>query len=531
MMLYRSQIVLAALLTAATAQAETVTFTIDATAQVKPISRFIYGINSTHGIDNTIGGVHRNLTARREGGNRWTAYNWVNNASNAGSDYIFQNDNYLGGGDTPGGAVIPAIDNARQANAALLLTIPIQGYVAADKKPPGDVHNSDDYLNTRFHQERAVKGKRFTLTPSSNTKLVYQDEFVNWVKKNYPYSQKAGAARPIWFALDNEPDLWAETHPEIHPDAPTYAELVSKGASYAAGIKAVAPHTLVFGPVSYGWYGYVRLQGAPDANDRDFLSFYLKQMKAQGDAAGKRLLDVLDLHWYPEVRVGNYQKGILITSNNTTDAVVASRVQAPRSLWDPNFEENSWIVKDVINEPIQLIPRMLNKIANTYPGTRLAFTEYNYGAGGHISGGIAQADALGIFGKFGVFAAMQWPLHHGETFVAGAFKMYRDYDGAKGTFGDTSVKATTSSIEDTSIYASRDSVDPKRMVVVVINKTGAAIKGRFTLTHAAMTMVNAYKLTEDSATPQTNGNPAIADSQFNYTLPAYSVNTLVLSAP
>jgi hypothetical protein len=41
----------------------------------------------------------------RIGGNRWTAYNWETNASNAGSDYLYQNDTYLGGGSAPGGAV------------------------------------------------------------------------------------------------------------------------------------------------------------------------------------------------------------------------------------------------------------------------------------------------------------------------------------------------------------------------------------------------------------------------------------------
>ena len=131
------------------------------------------------------------------GGNRWTAYNWVNNASNAGSDYIFQNDNYLGGGSTPGGALIPAINNAKANAAALLVTVPINGYVAADKKADGDVRNSGpNYLQTRFRQERAVKGTPFTLTPSPATKIVYQDEFVNWVKVKYPYSQQPNGASP-----------------------------------------------------------------------------------------------------------------------------------------------------------------------------------------------------------------------------------------------------------------------------------------------------------------------------------------------
>ena len=47
--------------------------------------------------------------------------------------------------------------------------------------------------------------------------MVYQDEFVNWVKTNYAYGQ-TDPNRPIYFQLDNEPDIWAETHPEVHPD-------------------------------------------------------------------------------------------------------------------------------------------------------------------------------------------------------------------------------------------------------------------------------------------------------------------------
>ena len=45
------------------------------------------------------------LTFDRAGGNRWTAYNWETNASNAGSDYIYNNDNYLSSSNVPAEAV------------------------------------------------------------------------------------------------------------------------------------------------------------------------------------------------------------------------------------------------------------------------------------------------------------------------------------------------------------------------------------------------------------------------------------------
>ena len=58
--------------------------------------------------------------------------------------------------------------------------------------------------------------------------------------------------------------------------------------------------------------------------------------------------------------------------------------------------------------PIELIPRLMKKIADHYPGTKLSISEYNYGAGGDISGGLAEADVLGIFGREGLFAATMW---------------------------------------------------------------------------------------------------------------------------
>ena len=67
------------------------------------------------------------------GGNRWTAYNWENNASNAGSDYNYQNDSLLGTTHVAGDPVRVQVAAAQAANAAALVPVPITGWVAADK--------------------------------------------------------------------------------------------------------------------------------------------------------------------------------------------------------------------------------------------------------------------------------------------------------------------------------------------------------------------------------------------------------------
>jgi autotransporter-associated beta strand protein len=509
------------------ARAQTsVNFSVDTQQAVKPISRFIYGVNQS------LTGSYSNLTFTRLGGNRWTAYNWETNASNAGSDWYYQNDNYLGGGNTPGGAVTPSIQNASDHNAGILLTIPTAGYVAADKLGNGDVRYVNggstpdpNYLQTRFKISLPSKGSAFSNPPNTSDGYVYQDEFVNWVKTNYPYAQ-TDPNRPIFFALDNEPDLWSSTHAEVHPNPATYAEMVQKTIDYSKAIKNVIPSAQVFGPVNYGWYGMTRLQGAPDAAGRDFLSFYLSQMKQAEQTNGKRLLDVLDVHWYPEATGG----GVRITEANNSAAVVAARLQAPRSLWDSTYTENSWITNDDLHGPINLLPRLQGKIDANYAGTKLSISEYNYGGGNHISGAIAQADVLGIFGRQGVFSANEWPLQSNESFIAGGFLMYRNFDGKSGTFGDTSIFAQTSDNAASSVYASLDSLNPNRMVLVALNKTDHAVTAALNMQHAsAFGLADIYQLTAASATPVYVDSVLIASpANFSYAMPAYSVSTLLV---
>src|SRR6185437_15289271 len=65
-----------------------ITITVDPSTTV-PISPWIYGINSYSG------GANPPFTLDRAGGNRWTAYNWENNFSNAGSDFNYESDTFL----------------------------------------------------------------------------------------------------------------------------------------------------------------------------------------------------------------------------------------------------------------------------------------------------------------------------------------------------------------------------------------------------------------------------------------------------
>lgn len=492
---------------------------IDSNRSRAPISPLIYGTNAPDWK-----GSSKYLTLTRIGGNRMTAYNWETNASNAGSDYHFQNDGFLGGDDIAGEAERKPAAEALAAGASVIVTVPIAGYVSADKNGDGDVRKTPDYLETRFLKSLPRKNAPFVYPPDTRDRFVYQDEFVSFMEHALPGAHRRNHPA-IFYCLDNEPGIWSGTHAEIHPHPLTYAELMERSLAFGSAVKAVAPRALLFGPVSYGWNGFETLQSAPDRNGRNFVDFYLTGMRDAAQRSGRRLLDVFDIHWYPEARGG----GVRITEASAAPDVASARVQAPRSLWDPAYREDSWIV-NAIHEPIRLLPRLKEQIARDYPGTRLSISEYNYGGGGDISGAIAEADVLGIFGRQGLFAAALWPSGGREPFTDGGFAMYRDYDGSGGRFGATSVAAETSDIARSSVYASVDSQGAPRMTIVAINRTGQPLSADLSIrSRNRFTRMEVYQLTADSSVPRSAGAQDIPSSgPVRCTLPPMSVSTLVL---
>ena len=499
--------------------AHDVLFAIDSTQQAHPISPFVYGSNQ-----GDLTAEAKGVTMTRVGGNRLTAYNWETNASNAGNDYQYENDAYISTSSVAGDPMKKAVSAAYASNASIIMTVPMAGYVSADESGPCPSNPSAAQIAQHFFPIVPKKGNAAAYPPDLTDKKVYADEFVSWLEGQFPEAQ-TDPSRRIFYMLDNEPDLWSSTHSEIHPTPVTYAELSQKSIDLATAIKGVAPQALVFGPASYGWQGYVTLQNASDASGRDFLEYYLDQMKAAEGTAGKRLLDSLDVHWYPEA-TGD---GARIVDDGTGAGEVEARLQAPRSLWDSTYTETSWITQYSTNGPIRLVPRLLEKIAAHYPNTKLSISEYNYGAGGDISGGLAEADALGVFGREGVFAASVWLTSSKNDYLFAGIAMFRNFDGKGGAFGDTSISLANDSIDKTSAYASVSSSDGTNVVVVAVNKETTTVNAGITLTHTAhLGKADVYQLTASGSKPvAAAGLTETATNAFVYAMPARSVTTLV----
>ena len=510
-------------------------------ANAKPISPYIYGLNFYFGETDP----PPMATLDRDGGNRWTAYNWEINASNAGSDYLYENDNYLSSSTVPAEAVRGFIAQDQGANVASLVTVQMQGLVAGDESGPVSVANPPDLsrFKTVVDKKSTVSAVPFTVTPPTTDANVYMDEFVWALNQKLPGIFGANPAQPTFLDLDNEPELWNSTHLEVQgPNPVTSDNYIAKTIALTQAIKDQLPNTIIFGPVHYGFQGIYNWQGelaATPSGANWFPDKYLQAIKTASTTYGKPLVDVYDFHWYAEDYDANGTRILDLTSTTLTDAQIQLIVQSPRNLWDPTYTDadnsNPWIYQELGNTPINILGRLQSKINAENPGMKISVSEYESGGQNHIAGTIAQADNLGIFGAQGVFAASFWPPNGTYSYSLAGFRAFRGFDGASATFGDTSLQSTSSNVQNVVVYASSDSTTPGRVVFVAINRsttsqvtaiTGQPLSGTAHLYQMTATSAQTQSTGGTPVQPISAGTMPAAGTTLTITLPALSVTTI-----
>jgi hypothetical protein len=517
---------------------------VNAAADQHPISPDIYGMNFA---DEALAQELR-LPVRRWGGNSTTRYNWQIDVHNTGSDYYFEN---IPDGDSTtlpnDSSVDRFVEQDRRTGASTLLTVPLIGWTPKQRKdhpfdcgfkeskygPQQDRDNQwDPDCGNGYYQN----GTPVTGNQPSDTSMAIGPSFVqgwiNHLKGRYGSAAQGGVK---FYALDNEPGLWHETHRDVHPAHATYQELAERGQQYAAAVKAIDPSAQTLGPVQDGWarYFYASYTDNPDdiaEQDRKqhgmpFVVWYLQQMRAYEQQHGQRILDYFDLHYYP-------QAANIALAPAGDAATQALRLRSTRALWDSSYVDESWI-KDTEegNIAVQLIPRMRDWVNANYPGTKLAISEYNWGALDHINGALAQADVLGIFGREGVDLATLWDPPSASDPGAFAFRMYRNYDEAGGAVGDTSVRAISADQGQLAIYAARRGGDGA-LTLMIVNKSASSLTSPISLagfTPGVSARVYRYSAAKPDAIERLANLPV--SGSFSATFAPNSITLLVLPKP
>lgn len=445
--------------------------TLDCRSPGRPISPLIYGVgyNELPAPDEALP-WELGATARRWGGNSSTRYNWkLGNAWNAGSDWFFRNLDY-GGGKGPAYARFLAENRAH--GVASVLTVPIIGWVAKDTA-------SASFPVSRFGPQRAAdhdagdgvskEGKPLSPDPPERTSVAAPPELVEaWVRQ---IRADGGAVRQ--YILDNEPMLWDETHRDVHPQPTTYDELLDRTLRYGLAVRRADPQAVIAGPALWGWPAYsfsaadarAGFSRCPDRRahgDVPLLAWYLRKLREHELKTGVHLLDVVDVHFYPQA------DGIGGAHGGTDAQSAARRIRSVRGLWDPSYQDESYV-----GEPIRLLPRLREWIDENDPGLGISIGEYNFGAARHPSGGLATAEALGRFAEAGITSAFYWTAPPRGSPAFWAFRAFRNFDGQGAAFEERFAGATT--LDRLSVFSSRDEA-ATRLVFIAVNARPAPVE-------------------------------------------------------
>ncbi len=523
--------------TAATALADNpmTTVNVNANANRHAISPLIYGANWSD--QATLSDL--NLSVNRRGGNATSTYNWQINAANRAGDWYFES---LGesDGSAPSAAPDAFITSTKAGGAQPLITIPMLDWMA--KLGPGrsglTPYSIAKYGPQTGHDPywsdagngigtNAATGTTWTIrTNNPNDAYVpnnstIQQQWVQYLTNKFGNASSNGVR---YYVMDNEYGVWPSNHRPLMTNGPTMDRIRDLLLDYGGKVKAVDPAAKIVAPEEWGWPNYFNspydtsVSGGADRAAHggwDYIPWLLNQLKATNDATGQRLLDYFSLHYYPQ-----YDE---FSQGDSSTAAQLKRNECTRDLWDPNYVSSSWI-----GASVHLIPRMKAWVDTYYPGTKLAITEYSWGAGGHISGAIAEADVLGIFGREGVDIGTFWGDLTSTDPIYKAFKMYRNYDGSKSTFGDISVSTIVANPDNVSAFAAQRSTNGTLTVMVICkyltNNTPITVNlGNFMPGDTAQV----WQLTSAN-TINHLADAAVSSGSISFSAPAQSITLFVI---
>ena len=453
---------------------------VDCTAPGQAISPLIYGIafdalqeaKDTHQFE-------LGATARRWGGNPTSRYNWkLGNAWNTANDWFFRNVNYTGDGRTsPTSSFLEAnrehgaADRAHRARCigwvakdTSSVGFPVSKFGAAGEARPGvpEAGNGRTPTASTLSPPHAHAHQRRRRRPSSSA-----DGCAPSAQKD----AKRGAQRAACTSSTTSRCSGTRPTATFTRSPLTYDELLGRPSRYGTAVRKADPDAVIAGPAEWGWTGYffsaadaeagLRAASPTGASHGDvpLLAWYLQKLREHEKKTGAQLLDVLDVHFYPQA------EGVGVDGRRRQDRSRrrnALRIRSTRALWDPTTRTSRGS-----SEPVRLIPADARSwIAQNYPGLGIAIGEYNFGAEQHMSGGLALAEALGRFGAERRHRGLLLDLPAEAQPAFWAFRAYRNYDGEGGRFQDSTCRRAAE--EGTSLFASR-SADGQHVVAIALN--------------------------------------------------------------
>ena len=294
--------------------AQDITITVNASGEKKPISPYIYGRNNSfgdaYGSSNASTAINMFKEAglkmaRENGGNNATKYNWRKKITSHPDWYNNVYDRNWDG--------ISQLVEDQAPGTQIMWGFQLLGKVASNKNnnfndwaynqskwwegcnqnlAGGGVANSSGGSKASKEGNPALY---IELWPADSTTAILNRWFgqggLGLKKENFRY-----------WNMDNEPDIWSSTHDDVMPTQISADEFMTKYFEVAKKARQLFPGIKLCGPVvtnEWQWYKYGNETLKINGRYYSWLEYFIKRVADEEKATGIRLLDVLDIHWYP----------------------------------------------------------------------------------------------------------------------------------------------------------------------------------------------------------------------------------------
>ena len=351
---------------------------------------------------------------------------------------------------------------------------------------------------------------------------------------------KFDMSRFQYWSMDNEMEIWRGTHSDL--DLPVTGDfLVEHYVDVAKKARAQWKDIKLTGPVTaneWQWcsIGSYNEQDRPKGPDRNYcwLEYFIMKVAEEQKASGVRLLDVLDIHWYPsekdyESRVNWYR----VLFDTTYNYPGANGIKMVNGSWDNN-NTKEFIFKR-IND-------WLDKYFGEGHGITLGITETSLiDEDDPMVTALTYASFIGTMQDNGVEIFTPWTWGDGMYETVHLFSRYGHANRIESASTNDSLVSAYSSITNkgdslTIIFVNRAEKDAQDIQLKLSN-FDATVKFK-TLTLSGITgetfvshTNNALK--EDAATANVQGGATSATgataNKFSLNLPAKSITALLLT--
>ena len=520
--------------------AQDATITVNAITAKKAVSPYIYGRNNNFATSfGSTGATTAEINtakeaglriARENGGNNATKYNWRLKLSSHPDWY---NNVYSRDWDNMAKTIVAGIPDLQVMWAFQLI-----GKTASNKN-----NNFNDWgynqsqwwsgvaqnlagggtLNAAGGSVATVNGNTALYTkdwPADSTTAILTKWFGNGGlglnSSNFQY-----------WNMDNEPEIWSGTHDDVMPTQLAATAFMDRYFAVAKKARALYPNIKLCGPVcanEWQWYKWGSETLNINGKYYSWLEYFIKRVADEQKASGIRLLDVLDIHWYPgETANADVVQLHRIFYDKTYVYPGANGIKTINGGWDTSQNK-------------EYIFQRISDWLTTYFGTNhsigLGLSESGIESTNANVNSVLYASMLGTFANNGVELFTPWSWKVGMYETLHLFSRYaQEYSVSSSSTLDNTVSAYTT------INATADS-----MTVILVNRDVTTTRSAKVNLSGFSVTNGSYNTLQISSLPSTetfvsHSNNALKKStvvlnsnSFTISLPALSTTAIILKS-